>query len=187
MYCRTGRHTHNWAFNCLPQSIYASSEEKCGSRPLSGAENRSIYGIYLHHTACGNGSNAAYITARKSIVGNWKPGITFACMVPKERCTTKSATSNQSSLQDFHACTSHYQPCDTRHICLLICGRLLPCRVILCTSRTYITNVSRKISDRHQGSCTERVFTKCGIFPQAEPRSMAQWLNCKSLFIWPGG
>lgn len=95
-------------------------------------------------------------------------------MAPKNGARAKSATSNQSSLQDFHACTSHYQPCDTRHICLLICSRLLPCRVILCTSRTYITNVSRKISDRHQGHA-QKEFSQNAV--SSHRRSPGPWHN----------
>lgn len=75
----------------------------------------------------------------------------------------KSATSNQSSL---HACTSHYQPCETRHLCLLIiCCRLLSFRVILSQQNIYHKRIrrSRKLSDRHQGVTRREILSQYAV------------------------
>lgn len=78
----------------------------------------------------------------------------------------KFATSNQSSLQDVHACTNHHPPCGTRHICLLIiCGRLLSCRIILYQQNTCDERIrrARELSDRHQR--TERLYHNMRYLP----------------------
>lgn len=83
-----------------------------------------------------------------------------------------SAISNQSSLQNTHACISYYRSCDTRHICILICDVLLHCQA---TSKQNVHHKclrrSRKHSDRHQGSRTHKNAVS------SLRRSPGPWLN----------
>lgn len=100
-------------------------KKRCKSRPLPLRR-------------CGDGSNAAHMSTRNELPGVESPGKDLTlCMVwhgpGRTVLKRNSAISNQSSPQDMHACTSHYQSCDTRHICILICDTLLPCQAILCT------------------------------------------------------
>lgn len=73
-----------------------------------------------------NWLNATHMTTRNELPGVGSPG-THVCMhgvaLPRtNRARANSAISNKYSLQDMHACTSYYQSCDIRQICIYAMG-----------------------------------------------------------------
>lgn len=143
-YCLTDRLIHNWAFNCLLQSILVSKKKKCGSRALGIVQNRTQGG--------GNGSNAAQMTARNSLLRIESPGhqVYHAwCMIPEkqylsELCNLQSIFSRRRSA--FTNDTTPYV------IIVVLSGQTL--------------------GNSRIDTSTEKPFTTCAIFPQAQPRSV---------------